>query len=237
MAILTLVFGRDILGTFDVNGDRMIIGRADDCEIVIDNLAVSRHHAIIERKDGGFQIKDLDSNNGTFVNGHRITEGTSLNFGDEIGIGKHVIVFDSHSKKQQLPDSLLMKEAVPDMDSPARGTMFVEPEKMAKIQKKGNTARKAHLLMKENGHAETMMPLDQKDVVFGKSPECDIKIKGFFCSRRQAILSRLENGFEITHMGIFSSTKVNGVPIQSAFLCDGDEITMGKTAFIFHSDR
>lgn len=236
MAIVTLVFGRDILGSFDVSKDKMIIGRADDCEIVIDNLAVSRHHAIIEKQEGVFTINDLDSNNGTFLNGQRVVEPTTLSFGDEIGIGKHVLVFDSHSKRSKALDVASIGEARPDMDSPDRGTMFVEPEQMDKIQKKVSAARKAHLKVKGRGD-DALISLEKSDVVFGKADDCDVKIKGLFASRRHAILSHLENGFQLTNLAVFSPTRVNGAKIESAFLCDGDDISMGRSNFTFHSEQ
>jgi pSer/pThr/pTyr-binding forkhead associated (FHA) protein len=237
MAILTLVFGRDVLGTYEINKDKMIVGRADDCDIVIDNLAVSRHHAIIEKKEGVFTVNDLDSNNGTFLNGQRVAESTALTFGDEVGIGKHVMVFDSHSRKSKPLDVSQVGGAQPEMDAAGRGTMFVEPEKMETIQKKSATALKAHLRVKDGPDAAGMIPLEKSDSVFGKTRDCDVKIQGFFASRRHAILSRLENGFQLTNLAVFSPTRVNGIRIESAFLCDGDEISMGKSTFIFHSER
>jgi pSer/pThr/pTyr-binding forkhead associated (FHA) protein len=236
MAILTLMFGRDNLGTFDVNGSKMIVGRAEDCDIVIDNLAVSRHHAIIEKRDNGYFVNDLDSNNGTFINGRKIFESTSLTFGDEISIGKHVLLFDSHSKKNIPAHQPSHGEAMPDMDSAGRGTMFVEPEKMEKIQKKVKASRKAHLLLK-NGQDERLIPIDKMDTVFGKADDCDVQIKGLFSSRKHAVLKRLENGFQIVNFAILLPTKVNGLRVESSFLCDGDEIRMGKFTFIFRSNQ
>jgi pSer/pThr/pTyr-binding forkhead associated (FHA) protein len=238
MAILTLIFGRDSLGTFDINGNKMIIGRADDCDIVIDNLAVSRHHAIIEKWDGGYCIKDLDSNNGTFVNGRKITEAKSLSFGDQIGIGKHVLLFDTHARRLNPAGAPSHGEALPDMDSPGKGTMFVEPEKMEKMQKKGTAARKAHLRLKgNNGLADTLIPLDKNDTSLGKGPNCDIPLKGFFCSKKHAVLRRLEEGFQLLNFALLQPTRVNGTRVESTFLCDGDEIRIGRYSFVFHSNQ
>lgn len=238
MAILTLVFGREVLGTHEIDADRLIVGRADDCDIVIDNLAVSRHHAIIEKVEGVFRINDLDSNNGTFVNGQRIAEPTALNFGDEIGIGKHILVFDSHSKKIKTgqPPSP-GAEAQPDMDAAARGTMFVEPEQMEKIQDKVSTVRKAHIRLIDAPGGGEMIALEKESTVFGKGQNCDIFVSGFFASRRHAILTRLERGFQLTNLAILSPTRINGVIIDSALLCDGDEISMAKSKFTFHSSQ
>jgi pSer/pThr/pTyr-binding forkhead associated (FHA) protein len=236
MAIITLVFGRDILGSYEIDKEKMIVGRSDDCDIAIDNLAVSRHHAILEKKEGTFTISDLDSNNGTFVNGQLINGATMLNFGDEIGIGKHVLVFDSHARKAKSLQHLPPAGARPDMDSAERGTMFVEPETMEKIQKKVTAARKAHLVPKGDPNAKPFQ-LEKSDIVFGKSPDSDIVIKGFFAARRHAILSHLDKGFQLTNLAVLSPARVNGIRIESAILLDGDEITMGKNAFIFHSEQ
>ncbi|GAB4350680.1 MAG: hypothetical protein Kow0099_34400 [Candidatus Abyssubacteria bacterium] len=236
MAILTLVFGREVLGTYDITKDKTIIGRAEDCDIVIDNLAVSRHHSIIERKEGIFTINDLDSNNGTFINGQRITEPTPLNFGDEIGIGKHVLVFDSHSRKIR-PEKAPVAEAQRDMDSTERGTLYVEPQALEKIQRKSTATRKAHLRPITPSGMQDPITIDKSDIVFGRAPDCDVKIRGLFASQRHAILSRLENGFHLTNLAVFSRTRVNGVKVESAYLCDGDEITLGKSKFTFHSEQ
>src|ERR1022692_2393416 len=67
---------------------RLRIGRADDNEVVVLDLSVSRHHAELRRKDGGgYEIADLGSYNGTFVNGQRITARVVTD-SDIIGIGR-----------------------------------------------------------------------------------------------------------------------------------------------------
>jgi len=58
--------------------NRTLIGRSLDCDVRVANQEVSRHHAVIFREDGSTMIKDLDSANGTFVNGVRIAEGPIL---------------------------------------------------------------------------------------------------------------------------------------------------------------
>lgn len=71
--------------------DRMTIGRAPDCEIVLPRRQVSRYHARIERAGDGFVVRDLDSKNGTYVNGRAVTdEPYPLQDGDEIQIALYV---------------------------------------------------------------------------------------------------------------------------------------------------
>lgn len=64
----------------------MLIGRQEDCTIFLDDRAVSRHHARITRQDDGYYIEDLDSKNGTFVNGEAVSAPRRLYDGDEIQI-------------------------------------------------------------------------------------------------------------------------------------------------------
>jgi predicted component of type VI protein secretion system len=63
-----------------------LIGRGDDCHVMIDDRQASRHHARITRQDQGYTLEDLDSKNGTFLNGLPLTAATLLKDGDEIGI-------------------------------------------------------------------------------------------------------------------------------------------------------
>jgi ABC transport system ATP-binding/permease protein len=62
------------------------IGRAPDNDIVVSDLSVSRHHAELRRTASGYQIVDLDSHNGTFVNGQQVGSAP-LTEGDIVGIG------------------------------------------------------------------------------------------------------------------------------------------------------
>ncbi|HEY1324797.1 MAG TPA: ATP-binding cassette domain-containing protein, partial [Streptosporangiaceae bacterium] len=62
------------------------IGRAPDNDIVVSDLSVSRHHAELRRTPSGYQIADLDSHNGTFVNGQQVGSAP-LTEGDIVGIG------------------------------------------------------------------------------------------------------------------------------------------------------
>ena len=68
------------------------LGRSDESHVVIARPGVSRKHALIVAGIGSFSIKDLESQNGTFVNGQRITE-QSLKDGDQIVIGDTKITF------------------------------------------------------------------------------------------------------------------------------------------------
>jgi pSer/pThr/pTyr-binding forkhead associated (FHA) protein len=78
--------------SFKPTGERTRIGRSPDCEIFLDDVTVSRHHAVLVARDGGFVVEDQGSLNGTFVNRKRI-ETASLAEGDELQIGKYRMTF------------------------------------------------------------------------------------------------------------------------------------------------
>ncbi len=73
---------------------KMTIGRSPDCSIVIDNKLVSRIHASIQKIRDAYFLKDENSTNGTFLNGHRIPSDkyVKLNPGDKITVGAFSLV-------------------------------------------------------------------------------------------------------------------------------------------------
>lgn len=114
MATVTVVFGGEKVSEHPV-GKSAVIGRGANCDIPIDNLAVSRAHCQIINRGNTFVLQDMNSASGTYVNGRRIEEHY-LNDGDEILIGKHTLVFDA--KRTIEPPKEETRHA--DMDLPER---------------------------------------------------------------------------------------------------------------------
>lgn len=76
-----------------------IIGREEECDIVLPSQLVSRHHAKITAEDDGFAIEDLGSKAGTVINGKQIGRKQLLFNGDEINIGgEELIFYDNYSR-------------------------------------------------------------------------------------------------------------------------------------------
>lgn len=70
---LILQPGQPAERSVEIAGDKAVIGRGDDCDLVLDDPTVSRRHAVISMRLGSpALIEDLDSDNGTYVNGQRI---------------------------------------------------------------------------------------------------------------------------------------------------------------------
>jgi pSer/pThr/pTyr-binding forkhead associated (FHA) protein len=78
--------------SFPVEGDRMTIGRSPDANVFLDDVTVSRNHALLVRRRDGLYIDDLGSLNGTYVNRRRI-ESHRLQNGDELQVGKYKLTY------------------------------------------------------------------------------------------------------------------------------------------------
>jgi pSer/pThr/pTyr-binding forkhead associated (FHA) protein len=78
--------------SFTLSSDVTTIGRGDFADVVLDDVTVSRNHAEIRHTPEGWQLRDVGSLNGTYVNRERIDE-IVLSGGDEVQIGKYRFVF------------------------------------------------------------------------------------------------------------------------------------------------
>ena len=83
-------------------GSSVVVGRGSGCDLVIRDLAASRRHLEIRHVDGAYRCRDLDSSNGTLINGEPITTCT-LHNGDEIRIGTTPLRFVLERKVERAP--------------------------------------------------------------------------------------------------------------------------------------
>jgi len=106
MASINIIFNNQEQGTHELSRPKMVVGREPTCDIVIDNLGISRQHCAFINKGEAFVVQDMGSANGTFVNAKKITEHF-LNDGDEVVIGKFILRFknDIQAKQVQGRDS------------------------------------------------------------------------------------------------------------------------------------
>jgi pSer/pThr/pTyr-binding forkhead associated (FHA) protein len=87
---------------FDLIEERCTVGRALDNMIRLDDGTVSHHHAMFVLDGGQYKLRDLNSTNGTRVNGLRIVE-TKLNNGDQVRMGSVEMRFEADIKKSSQP--------------------------------------------------------------------------------------------------------------------------------------
>jgi hypothetical protein len=78
--------------SFPLDGQRLSIGRRPDSDVFLDDVTVSRDHALLVRRSGAWYLDDLGSLNGTYVNRRRI-ESHRLEDADELQVGKYKLTF------------------------------------------------------------------------------------------------------------------------------------------------
>lgn len=97
MAVLEILNGPRTGERVRINGQKAVLGRHPQCDIVLDQGAISRQHAQILVVDGAYFIEDLKSRNGTLVNGQIIESSHPLADGDELKICDMALAFRSES--------------------------------------------------------------------------------------------------------------------------------------------
>jgi FHA domain len=91
-ALVIRVGGGRIGESFVVTGERMSIGRRPDSDVFLDDITVSRDHAVMVRRGDDWHLDDCGSLNGTYVNRTRI-DSQKLKEGDEVQIGKYKLTY------------------------------------------------------------------------------------------------------------------------------------------------
>jgi diguanylate cyclase (GGDEF)-like protein len=92
VAQLVVIYGTDLGRRVEIGSSAVEIGRAQTCDVPIDQESVSRRHARILRKDRSYRVEDLGSTNGTYVNDARVAERDLLP-GDQVKIGRTIFKF------------------------------------------------------------------------------------------------------------------------------------------------
>src|SRR4249920_1695452 len=110
MARLMLSLDGQVLAEYNMNKERYTIGRLPDNDVRIDNPAVSGHHSLVINILNDSFLEDLNSTNGTYVNG-KLVKKHALQHGDVITIGHHQLRFVDE-QAQQAPEDEFEKTMV-----------------------------------------------------------------------------------------------------------------------------
>jgi pSer/pThr/pTyr-binding forkhead associated (FHA) protein len=91
-ASLVIVEGGVEGSEYELAKERCVVGRGPGVDLALDDAAMSRQHASVERTAGGHRVRDLGSTNGVRVNGARV-EVADLKHGDRVELGEHVLQY------------------------------------------------------------------------------------------------------------------------------------------------
>jgi pSer/pThr/pTyr-binding forkhead associated (FHA) protein len=236
MPKLILKFKEAVLNEFSLKKEILTVGRADDNDIKIDNMAVSGHHAKIIKENGDFVLIDLNSLNGTFVNGKKISKWILKN-NDIITIGKHNLIFQAEraEKKSTLTSIAEMKAPEGTVMLDARTQQQLLEEAAAKKPSESVVEMVGAVTLLSGGEGKRDIELSKRVTVLGKGKDADIKLKGLFLPKISAVISRRPAGYFISHSEGRAVPKVNGETIKGQVkLKDGDLIEISGTKMHFY---
>lgn len=116
---------------YSLQMDSIRIGRASDNTVVLEDGSLSAHHAVLHRRDNGFELVDLGSTNGIEVDGRRVLTH-NLHHGDEVKIGSVMLRFEWPGQperflSQPLAESAKAKDEITSAVPPAAGPAADEP--------------------------------------------------------------------------------------------------------------
>ena len=211
MAKLVLSMNSAVQGEYELNQERISIGRKPENDIQIDNLAVSGKHAlIITILDDSF-LEDLGSTNGTYVNG-KLVKKHALKDGDVIAIGKHELKY--------------INENATSNDDEFEKTMIIKPGSasaaVAAAQAAEKAGAKAEQVPLASTNVPTGMPLARLTVLNGPIAGKELELTKALVTlgkpgTQVAVISRRPQGYFLTHIESDGDGKrypiVNGEPI------------------------
>jgi predicted component of type VI protein secretion system len=232
MPKLTLVVERTALKVYDIDHIEhpiIRVGREVGLEVVIDNVAVSRHQAEIRLQDKQWFVRDLGSGNGTFLNGQRLLGMAPIKRGDEISFGKFSVFFD-HVPTEPAPHPYVPRTGYAE---PGR-TLVMSPEELARLRATIVEKRRAHVRW-QAGAQDGAFALADGAVVIGRSDGCDLRVA---CRgpKHHLHIRRVGPRYEVHNTSWWYRMRVNDEPTRRATLHDGDEITIGGLRLTFKDD-
>jgi predicted component of type VI protein secretion system len=247
MAKLYIKFNTAVIKEVLLEKDEYTFGRKSDNDIVIEHPTISGHHGKI-RKDGDrFKLEDLNSTNGTFINGKRVKTG-EIKDRDQIGVAGHILDF-------YMDDSVKI-EMTPEVKSHQSGPLpkiHAEPEAAPEPEKpEPATGAQQSIAAKQLEDAEPAQPasakirvisgvVDGQTEIFlkdpvtyiGTKPPATIKIKGFLAPDLAAAISRRQNDYFLKAIKS-GYPKVNGMAVKEQVLLEnGAVIEMAGSYMIF----
>lgn len=199
-------------------GDTVQLGRGPDNDVVLNRTHISRHHAAIAWREGGFVISDLGSTNGTQVDGEAVTQPRVLEDGNVIRLPEVDVKFYE------------LRQPVPDLG---------EPEEVHVSLNVPADAARPRLIITAGPQEGREIPLRAGKMVIGRETakvDWDIALQDRAISRPHAEIECQDEGFLLTDLESANGTLVNGKRIaEPTALQDGDVLELGEITLLFRA--
>ena len=189
---LVLTLNQSVLGDFSLEKERLLIGRKPENDIQVDNLAVSGQHAAIITILNDSFLEDLDSTNGTFVNG-KLVKKHALKHGDVITIGKHELKYvndEATTDDQDFEKTMIIRPGMASHAAAAAKAEATAPPPPAGVSSQ---------------MADGEMPLGKIQVLSGPGAGKELELKKALITLGRpgvqvAVITRRPQGYFITHV-------------------------------------
>ncbi|MGD8523105.1 MAG: FHA domain-containing protein [Desulfobacterales bacterium] len=258
MPTLTLKLRTKSLGKYPLKkGASLTIGRRETNDIVIEDPAVSGHHAKIDWLEDRFVLIDLQSKNGSFVNEQLITSQW-LKHGDVITIGGHSLVFHYQKNERVHEGGTDQFDETAVMNTTAHRRMMIKsnPTKSINVvrfwdqsQRRGTVKDIVPDVPEPPPEAQKEEPvgvliylsggtgqfnLTREITTIGKHPTSDIIVKGLLMDPTAVTIRKKPDGFYLDYLGGMPKPKVNDKTVKkSIILNDLDIIEIGSVRLQF----
>jgi pSer/pThr/pTyr-binding forkhead associated (FHA) protein len=222
-----------IIKTFSIKeGQTITIGRGQECDISIDNTAISRQHISLCMNSGIYFVSDLGSTNGSFVNGKKIDIDEPVSESDTIIFGKFIL---TPADVMGSPSRVSASVSTDMMDIDAE-TVFVTGKKQppASHQFKAKGTEPKLTVIGGNASPKILPLAGSSSLKIGNDPSCDLVIAGWFVSKAQAYVIKRDSAYLLVPQRSWVGTYVNDCKISSEkILRSGDIISIRGVSLRF----
>ena len=245
------------LNTYIIDEPVITIGRLPENTISIANMGVSRRHLRIEEDyDRKYILTDLNSLNGTSVNGKRVKK-VPLHSGDKITIGKFTIIYEEIAPGTEVPsentggqiapvepmapqepkgkksDTRSYKKPQERQGPPAEEQVIPRNQTQSipvtREAYDGKPEGKAPVLIETAKHLSYI--IDKPYMTIGNGDSDDIPVEGFMVTEQQAFIELTDEGYRIGTHKLMGKIKINGRSVKTQVLRHKDRIDIGSSSF------
>jgi ABC transport system ATP-binding/permease protein len=192
------------------------VGRDPENTVRLTERNISRKHLVLKREEEAWIVEDLNSYNGCFVNGLRVSGTHPLHDGDLLQVGDY---------RLELADEDKVVE---------QGEVGADGEVVAAPAVPRLTDRPDRLVVVDGAAAGTEFALEKDRMILGRAEDADVSINHSSVSRIHAEITRITPGtYEIVDCGSSNGIRVNGVKLDRRVIEDDDEIELGDVRLRF----
>lgn len=225
----------------DLGSGICIVGRSPSCDVAIDSPTISRRHfSLTVDDDGGIKLQDLDSENGTYVNGVReyvrdLTSKTTIQAGSEM-----FLFMPSGAEHEEPPGAGHSADRTKASDGtepkPTAETSSIAPVLLRRMQAEMRIRVRPHFILREEKKSERVFaigpgvnPIGLGNLKISLGPSKTSATTIF------AEVSEESNGsHQIRAKALFSRIRINGKVLAKARLKPGDEVLIGSQVLVYH---